>query len=76
MTVTESTRRTGLATTEEVADFLRMTPGGLTQLRLRGTGPQFMNLGTRSVRYDWADVYAWLDSKKSARSKKKAKASA
>ena len=35
----------------------------LQQLRQRGGGPPFVKIG-RLVRYEWADVRAWLDVQK------------
>lgn len=50
-----------LATAKEVAEYLRTTPAALAQMRYLGTGPMFRKLGNR-VRYDWADVTAWVES--------------
>lgn len=50
-----------LATTEEVAAFLRDVPKHtLEQWRSQGKGPTYVKVG-RHVRYRWADVNAWLD---------------
>ncbi len=49
-----------LATPEDVARFLNNIPvKTLAQWRSKGTGPQYRKVG-RHVRYDWADVHAWL----------------
>lgn len=53
--------KTQLATAEEVAEAFGYTPQGLAQMRYRGTGPKFIKLGGRAVRYRWDDVEAWLD---------------
>lgn len=45
-----------------IADLLGTTPQNLAQMRYRGTGPKFIKLGARSVRYRWSDVEAWIDS--------------
>lgn len=50
-----------LATAAEVAAHLRVTTAALAQMRYLGTGPVFRKLGNR-VRYDWADVTAWIES--------------
>jgi hypothetical protein len=50
-----------LATTEEVAAYLRKTPQALGTMRYLGTGPKFKKLGSR-VYYDWVDVFAWIES--------------
>ena len=47
-----------LATTDEVAEHLRMTRGALAIMRHRGEGPKFVKVGSR-VRYDWSDVEAY-----------------
>ncbi len=54
-----------LATTQEVADYLRKPPHTLECWRSRGEGPKYRKVG-RDVRYDWADVAAWLDELASA----------
>jgi len=45
-----------------IADLLGTTPQNLAQLRYRGTGPKFIKLGHRAVRYRWSDVEAWIES--------------
>lgn len=45
-----------------IADLLGTTPQNLAQLRYRGTGPKFVKLGHRAVRYRWSDVEAWIES--------------
>lgn len=44
-----------------VAELLGTTPQNLAQMRYRGTGPKFIKLGHRAVRYRWSDVEAWLE---------------
>jgi excisionase family DNA binding protein len=46
-------------TSDECAEYLRLTPGALRSMRYRGEGPRFVQLGQR-VRYRRADVDAWL----------------
>ncbi len=49
-----------LATPEDLAEFLNNIPiKTLAQWRSRGIGPKYRKIG-RHVRYDWADVHAWL----------------
>lgn len=50
-----------LATPKEVAERLRYTTEGLSQMRYKGNGPKYIKLGGRAVRYRWSDVEAWLD---------------
>jgi hypothetical protein len=52
--------RAELGTPAEVARFLHVTEGALSQDRYRGTGPRFIKHGRR-VLYRWQDVYAYLD---------------
>lgn len=49
-----------LATPEDLAEFLNDIPvKTLAQWRYLGTGPKYRKVG-RHVRYDWADIHAWL----------------
>jgi hypothetical protein len=49
-----------LATPEDLAEFLNDIPvKTLAQWRSRGIGPRYRKVG-RHVRYDWADITAWL----------------
>jgi len=38
----------------------------LQEMRLRGTGPQFIKLGARRVGYDVRDLDAWVSSRRAA----------
>jgi hypothetical protein len=49
-----------LATPEEVAAHLRRPPKTLAEWRSRGRGPRYFKLEGGQIRYDWADVRAWL----------------
>jgi len=53
-------RSAGLATANEVAEYLRTTKNQLARLRYEGYGPKYCKLGS-SVRYRWEDVYRWVD---------------
>ena len=46
-------------TSDECAEYLRLTPGALRTMRYRGEGPKHIQLGQR-IRYRRADVDAWL----------------
>jgi predicted DNA-binding transcriptional regulator AlpA len=48
-----------LGTPEQVADYLQKPVKTLAEWRSRGDGPRYFKVG-RNVRYDWADVRAWL----------------
>lgn len=50
-------------TAKQVADQLGMTEGHFAKLRVKGDGPRFIKIG-RAVRYDPADVKAWLDARR------------
>lgn len=50
-----------LHTPAEVADYLGSTTGGLAQMRYRGTGPKFVKLGPKKVRYRDSDIKEWLE---------------
>lgn len=49
-----------LMTAGEAGDLLAMTTGALAQLRYAGTGPKYLKLGGRSVRYRREDLEEWL----------------
>ena len=50
----------GLATPAEVAEYRRVTVAALAQERYLGRGPAYVKTG-RTIRYQWADVHAFLD---------------
>jgi predicted DNA-binding transcriptional regulator AlpA len=49
-----------LMTATEAGALLAMTRGALAQLRYMGTGPKFVKLGGRSVRYRREDLEEWV----------------
>jgi predicted DNA-binding transcriptional regulator AlpA len=49
--------------TEQVADLVQRPARTLTQWRYLGTGPSYFKVGG-AVRYDLADVEAWLDAQR------------
>jgi len=51
--------RQPVATTEEVAAYLRITPGALLNLRHLGKAPPATKVGNR-LRWRWEDVEKWL----------------
>lgn len=54
-----------LITTNEAAEYLRVSPRTLEKWRLhRGYGPHFYRLGDRVVRYSLADLDAWVFSRR------------
>jgi excisionase family DNA binding protein len=57
-----------LLTPREVADLLRVSLDHLKGWRCSGTGPRFVRLGHRTVRYDEASVEQWLRERQAVRS--------
>ena len=49
-----------LMTTEEAADFLGLSKSTLEHWRTVRTGPPFVRVGARSIRYRLEDLEAWL----------------
>lgn len=50
-----------LLTPIEVGEVLAMTSGALAQLRYLGTGPRYVKLSGRSVRYREQDITDWIE---------------
>lgn len=48
-----------LATRVQVAEYLNLPAGTLTQWAHRGIGPKYKRVG-RHARYSWSDVDSWL----------------
>lgn len=48
----------GLATEEQVAEWLQVSTQKLRRFRRYGDGPKFIKVG-RAIRYAWSDVHAW-----------------
>lgn len=55
-----------LARTEEVAEVIQKPPKTLAEWRSKGRGPRFIRMEGGEVRYEWADVRAWLAEQKSS----------
>jgi excisionase family DNA binding protein len=53
-------RKSQLLTTAEAAEYLRLKPHTLENMRWQGTGPFFLKLGGR-VFYRRADLKQWCD---------------
>ena len=51
----------GFLTTAEAAAMLKLRPSALEKWRLLGTGPKFLKLGKRAVRYRVSDVEHWIE---------------
>ena len=50
-----------LLTSQEAADFLRLTPRFLEMRRFRGGGPPFIRVSGRCVRYLKSDLREWVE---------------
>ncbi|MBF6328512.1 helix-turn-helix transcriptional regulator [Nocardia transvalensis] len=59
----DSTVRRALATDAEFCEYTGLTRGQSAQLRYLGTGPRFVKVTGRQVRYRWEDIEAWVDSR-------------
>lgn len=54
-----------LVTVRDLAEYLRVTPQSLYDLRRYGRGPRGFRVG-RDLRFAWSDVQAWLESRRDA----------
>ena len=54
----------GLATTHEVAEYLKIKPGTLDAWAHQGRGPVYTKIDGGRRRYDWADVREWVEARK------------
>lgn len=62
----DSTRN--LLTRTQAAEYLGITPRALQQLNYLGTGPTFVIVGTRTVRYRLADLDQYIEDRTYTRS--------
>jgi hypothetical protein len=54
--------RVGIATSNEVAEYRRMSKAQLAQERYLGRGPAYLkDPGGRRVTYRWEDVHAFIE---------------
>ena len=49
--------------TKDAAEFLGMSEQALSQLRYRDAGPPFVRINQRIIRYSYADLIRWLESR-------------
>ncbi len=54
----------GLLTPEQAAAYLSLSVKTLAQWRWKHTGPEFVKVGARAVRYDRSQLEAWAKSQK------------
>ncbi len=52
--------RRPLATTEQVAEYLQVSPRTMDDWAYRGTGPAFARVGGQR-RYRWQDIESWVN---------------
>ncbi len=57
----ESDELDRLMTETEAADILCYTVRALQNWRVRGGGPKFIKVSSRSIRYRRRDLLAWID---------------
>lgn len=50
-----------LISSAQLAEYLGTTTANLAQWRYKGTGPKFIKIGYRAVRYRWADIETWIE---------------
>jgi len=58
MTQTEIRR---LATVDEFCEYAGLTRGQAAQMRYMGSGPEFVKITGRQVRYRWSDIEKWVE---------------
>jgi excisionase family DNA binding protein len=54
----------GLFTTEELAEFLGLSPRTLKDWRNQGKGPKSVRIGHKTIRYRKEDVDSWIKRQK------------
>ena len=55
-----------LLTPAQVAELTGMSTGALAQLRYLGRGPAYFRLGPRTIRYELAEVLAWIEARRAS----------
>jgi len=53
-----------LATEEDLSTYLGKPRGTLRNWRYQGKGPKWIRLEGGDIRYDWADIEAWLETQR------------
>lgn len=57
-----------LATDKDFARYAGISIGQVAQLRYLGTGPRFIRVTGRQIRYRWEDIEDWLEAQTFSRS--------
>ena len=60
--------RSRLLTESEAADLICYSRRALQNWRVRGGGPKYVKVSSRSVRYQLGDVLDWIDERKQSHS--------
>lgn len=59
--MSDANQSAGLATTDQVAEFLGVSVQTLAKMRMEdGDGPEFIKINARTVRYQWPAVHKWV----------------
>ncbi|WP_373320077.1 helix-turn-helix transcriptional regulator [Ruegeria spongiae] len=61
--VSSASSPSGLLTPDQVAHRLGISPSTLKRMRLRGEGPNAVKITRRTIRYQAAELDAWLNGK-------------
>jgi predicted DNA-binding transcriptional regulator AlpA len=56
-----------LATVDEFCQFAGLTRGQAAQMRYMGSGPEFVKITGRQVRYEWSSIERWVESRTRSR---------
>jgi predicted DNA-binding transcriptional regulator AlpA len=56
-----------LATVDEFCEYAGLTRGQAAQMRYMGSGPEFVKITGRQVRYRWTDIEKWVASRTRSR---------
>jgi predicted DNA-binding transcriptional regulator AlpA len=57
-----------LATDDEFCEFTGLSKPQSAQLRYLGTGPRFIRVTGKQIRYAWSEIEAWCESRTVSRS--------
>lgn len=63
MTTTTTVPAGALMTVQQTGEYLGLKVQQLAQMRYLGTGPQFVKLNGRAVRYRQSDLDAWIETR-------------
>jgi predicted DNA-binding transcriptional regulator AlpA len=52
---------------DEFCEYAGLTRGQAAQMRYMGSGPEFVKITGRQVRYRWSDIEKWVESRTRSR---------